>query len=691
MDVTGRAFWIQGPNAANALRWGDPDRPRVALRGTPGSSIPWAELRALVAHLRILRGDEAVDAALAPHRGPMSLIWRSLEPGLRPQEREARARAAAAVHGYLSHNSLMRLPLVRAWQGVLTPLCAGLDVLVPELAVADPQSLTVLVSLLGTQPDLRLMFGWDPDALPTDKMSRWDAGFALSTGERLRLLPGAAPAEPSLREDAPIAPAPDDSELGTLDSPEQLCEAMERAFACFGFTCCQRLGLRALRSPCADERTWRRINLLTGLSAYNRQVSTRGASPEEDAALAELLGSCFTEALAGESDPQARAHLLYRLCINSGRRKSDLPESLTLAERSLSAARGLPMAEAWARNGLAYVLGRMRRTDEAIAECIQAEALLRAPLPGVEEVERPLTRAVLLDNLVELCALAGRWEDAARWPITHDADLRIEMPPSGRTLKAMRNALRPGELRALALRGLILTEERLDPIESDWMAAHAADGAYRQGDAQAAVALYRQALASARRIAGEVEIRATETSLAMALLRAGRGGEAADALERLAGGAEDPASRAELAATRGWALAVCGDVAASESAINDAISAAVALGQRDLLARVACAAGEACLALGRPDEAGQAFRQALAMTRLGEGATAADALWALGGLMAIGVAQAAELEQALELLPEALPEAEAWWELPRLHAATLALGLPLSPVLAEFWSRRTGA
>jgi hypothetical protein len=88
--------------------------------------------------------------------------------------------------------------------------------------------------------------------------------------------------------------------------------------------------------------------------------------------------------------------------------------------------------------------------------------------------------------------------------------------------------------------------------------------------------------------------------------------------------------------------------------------------------RVARYAGEASWIFGRTDDARAAFGQALEIAQAfaESPVPAADRMSVLVGLhLADGDRSGAALRQALSLVPAALEDAEAWWDLPRLAEA----------------------
>ena len=132
-------------------------------------------------------------------------------------------------------------------------------------------------------------------------------------------------------------------------------------------------------------------------------------------------------------------------------------------------------------------------------------------------------------------------------------------------------------------------------------------------------------------------------------------------------------SAIELGATAGVIAAHRGDASAAEAEINQAIAAAVELGERDVLLRVAVAAGEAFMRLDRVDDAAAAFAQALELELVHEAPAVSDLLAASVGALSAGSEDHHLVERSLAVLEPALIDAEAWWLLEPLGRACTRL------------------
>ncbi len=683
-----------------------PDRVFVSA---PDQPLPWGALRVLLGALEARVGVERVLALADP--GPLSLCLSGLEPGLDAEGRARRERAAAALDGFMTHNPMVFGDLQNAWHALLVPLLreAGLAVVVPDALWLSTMELEVLVGaarasgtplwlgdpedterleplwqrsvddtilsllLLQANPDVSLVtVGDSSDALPTQPaaLSQLDPAPELRAWALL---------------DAP-ADAPQD-----LEGARVVLEAVRGCFRCFGFTVALRLALALLeREPPLPSEELGELHALAALSAYNRQVRGEG-----NLELAALLERHLLAARALLPSPAWQSHLLYRLVINTGRRKGALGDADTFAEESLAAAADptLPPGQAgwlraWALNGRAYLHIRRRALDAAINDELDALALLdQAQGPGVPANEVEPTRAVLYDNLTRMTLEGGRLDEARRWhALLEEADRRVlgEVGPVPR-MKAIAIARRERRLREAldqARAGLAAATARLSALYADLFAMEVGDLCYRLGDAAGAREAFGQALRLRERVADDPDVFQARLGLALSAWRAGDRGAAE---EQLLGLLQHPAAeretvRARLLAWLGVLAAELGDGSTADARINAGIELAVSTGDGDTLLEMALLAGRACLALERQEEAAEAYAQALALLETGDGLLAPAPLRLRAWLgIARTRADALALAEALRILPEALEDAEIWWALPLLKSMLDLLQPTLPP------------
>lgn len=694
------------------LAWAVENPRAIYLQGNAEFAVPWQGARSLVAQLRCRFGDREIATAITPSRALLSLVLRGLEPDLTEEDRAERELAKAHALGFMSHSGVARNPLVTAWATTLAPLLAGRisALVIPDVATLDRETLMLIRELYRRMPAgsrIEVILGQDPSgrlAGGDDVVPTMQHALHLSLLEALEDTVVESPVEsanPVMEEPGVDGweqrrdPLDDGLECRAWEalcsaprSPDsEVCElvfsAMRAAFSAFGFPATLRLGRELLaREPVLSQEATAELHTLVAVSGYNCQVEGR------DAALAEFLEQHFVAACAVETDPLRRSHLLYRLCINAGRRQRQLDQALEYAEQAIHEAGrpGLPAGlaafiEAWARNGRAYVLGRLHRWDEAVADCIRAHDLIQADvLPGAPAGEIPISRVVLLSNLAELALLSGDVAGASRWQQRMEqAEARLPTRVQYSTFLAVRIHRAEGRLRQAiqaAERGLSEARAQLNALAEERYAAELGDLCYRIGDAEASRRHLLLVLAIQRRIGTPEDLLRTEIGAALAAARSGHLEEAERDLGRLFAHSAFAAGapRAEILAEMGTIAARRKNAAEAKQYLNDAIAQAVDTGERDILVLVARAAGEVSLGLGEREEAREAFQRALAIAEKGSEGCPPPAVEIVRVLLGLwDASDDPDLPlRALRVAPDALRDGEAWWELPRLLHALVA-------------------
>ena len=687
-----------------ALR-SDGTEPGSSVTLVPASPfVAWGCARRLVAELETRLAPGALEAALASDRALASLVLPGLGE-LRPEERAHRDAHRADRLGYMTHNPTRLRPLVAAIGRLLAALLAraGIDqVVLPDFCRLDPESGRALL-FVEQQPMFTLVLGASPsasrpvdaiDRLPFDRAARWLE--TLRDRERVSHEDGG--------DEPPEEATRDGIELPSPPEPPPLSLAELRdAFGAYAFPAVAHAGVRLLATPDLDDDARAEVHTLVALAAYNQQVATAG-----ERALPGFLDHHLRAALALERSPLHQSHLLYRLTINSGRRQGDLAAAADYAEaaigRALEAARAADgpaaVAEAWALNGRAYLHARAGRLDAAIDDSERAVARLRgAALPPWLHEEGAAGLLVFCDNLAELYSRKGELEPAMRWQAELErAEARFPQSHVApfRWVTLLRQAGRFAEARERANEGVVRSREDDDPVNEERYLSELADIAYRLGDAAGALASFKAARALRAHLGDEGSLFAAEGCCALAALRASDLVEAQASLGRaltMPVAAEDVV-RAELLAALALVAGRGGDGARADALGNEAIALAVAAGVRDPLLRVSRLLGEACLALGRVDDARTALLQAIEIAYAFASDTSPPAVEiaavraALLGLE--GPAQVAEgAGAALHALAAGLADAETWWHLAavleRLPDEALSdpeLAAPLAPVVA---------
>lgn len=684
----------------------------------------WNGVRNLLAALTHRRGRETVEATLARHRPAASRLLPRFADELSPEEQAAAHRMTACPESHLSHNLLVQRPLFEAWAALLADLTRGATLVVPDAARLDRESLGALRTLYRRFPDRApdLILGYDPGRptpRPDEEGVIWEMPIEDGVKVALGLLaqPGAEGIEIDAVEaknkgesenletqdpdPSPYSPWNDPVEAAAWEGVPEVT-AIQAAFRRFAFTAALRLGLRLLASGVELSRSeTAEVHALVALAAHNRQFRSLG-----NRSLARFLERHLQTAWQHEMRPARRSALAYRLAVTVGRRLKQPTEGLEWASRAVEEAQreGIPPRqaahlEAWGRNIRAYARMEAKQVDEAKRECQRGFALLDAEVregAGSAEqaavAEDPLlreiafTHALLADNLAALAEMSGDDEAFRHWKEVG------ESPAAGvpglvrfEGLSWVRFHRREGRLdRALprALAALESARAEQDALREYRYAVQCADLLDRLGRHTEALEHFAEARALRRRLGDPRFLRAVDTAAASVARRAGRLAEARRLLEEALVEVQG-AARAECLAALGRVAAEAGKGEEAETRIGEAVDAAVESGERDVLVRVALAAGEASLRLGRREQAREAF---LRGDEIAEDETPAADRWALG----LGLAETAAepvradpVRELLTLLPQALDDADTWERLLRLERL-VSRGAPIGDDVALY-------
>jgi tetratricopeptide (TPR) repeat protein len=674
----------------------------------PRLPLPWAGARHLLALLRARLDDAAVEQAIAPQRATLSLVLRGLEGQLTAEERVQRAAQSGLCRGFLPSRGLSNRHLVEAWAACFAALFAGRDIVmvVPDLGNFDIESIALIRPLLRRQRgagSLRFVLGYNPSFGPADHLGQRCLEILEKELLLLEMLPetevetlrGAArdPAGEQGGSGARQAVDPLDDQgerrayealMATAGMPAAAaCKAvvhgMRAAFGAFGFPAALRLARALLERqpapPAAAE-----IHTIAAMSAFCLLPDAGGDT--ELVALAEHHFSC---ALTLETDPVRRVHLLYRLCLLNARVKQDLATALQCGDAAVEAARGqeaLPgrpaYFAAWAHNGRAYVRFRRGRLAEATTDCEHALELLRLAEAGrdVPASEAARARTDVLSNLARLAATTGDRARARSWLALCEEGAEALAPSANLPFIWLSVRLAEDDLWGAVRRytALLAKAQRAGNADLEALCAHClGDLYYRLGDARAAYAHFYTAWQTWRLTSDYPDdILTAELNCAVAAFRAGLLEAAEDGFRRLLRHplCTEPAAHAECLGALAMVAARRGDREQVENLAHEALQKARESGEREVLVRVARSAGEAYLTLQRWEEARQAFE--LARAQAADAADdrcsipAEDRLGVLMGLQECNTTDPDLTLQALVLVPAALEDVNAWWELPRL-------------------------
>ena len=680
----------------------------------PSLAPSWGAARSLIPQARAVIGNEAVERAIDTQREMLSLVLRGLEPRLSAKEREQRHQCSGLFLGSLPNVALRRRPLLVAWGEAIASLLHGQRafLIIPLLQRVDLSSLVTIRAILQRvrgRGELSLVIGHDPSFLPGEPM---DAQIhvlrerALAVFEALpstRVETVAAEPHGSGEGDAAANGEGNPAQRGvdvdllddgleqralqalrsganaTAEAFEVVLAAMRAAFNAFGFETSLRLGLVLAGHGRADPRVRRSIYSIVALSALNLDPLAKSKDWSTG-----VMEKYFTEALTGEPDAAARAHLSYRLCMVHGRAKNSLSTALSFADSAVETATGdaIPadragFFEGWARNGRAYARLRSGLAEEAAADCeLALERLAGESLAGIPELEIQVLRLLLSNNRSKIAQATHDQAGLVHWR-QRTREFLAALPTDDRPGHEW--MIPPEDKNDLAssrdyFEGLLArARERLDP-EAEAVGAHALGLIYyRLGDARRAREQFQTSLRIWQIIRGYPEdILTEELNCAVTAFRAELLPEAETGFERIrkspllgaeSAQAETLGALAMVAAKRGQP-----DVAIARA--QQAVSMAEASGERDSLIRVLRSVSEAHLMLERREEALAYLRRAMSAIAeaAAENSTVApeDHLGVLVGLLDCGAADDRAMLQALELLPAALGDPNAWWDLPRL-------------------------
>jgi tetratricopeptide (TPR) repeat protein len=661
----------------------------------PALAPPWRALRGMLAQAREVVGQELTMRAMRPHAGLLSLCLRGLDAELASSARRVRDKAGglrvATVPGVVSRPRALTRAFAETVVALLNGRCHVIAI--PDARRLDLESLRAIRPLLARaqgRAGIEVQIGYDPmRPQPSDPLDALRHALVEREMQRIEAMSITTVATATKRESdaaspesASMHPLDDDLEgralralaAGERPDAEMLLAALRVAFDAYGFEAALRLG-RVLAERAVDEETRREAIALAALSCHNLAPLARGT----DWPVA-FMRDHFTAALEGERDERRRSHWLYRLGMLEARACGRTAAALVLGGGAVAAAIAARdgHAEAWARNGRAYALMRARQLEQAARDCEDGLAALArdttAPEPCVA-----VTRVLLANNRAKLAGAMGDGEALCHWrdvtqrhlavipaderpshvwlaPPEDLADLRPTLQHHRACLEQARADLDP-EAEAVALHHLALCEYRLGE------AARAADG-------------FRRALELFRVIGADPgDIATEELNLSVSAFRAGdfdgaeRGFAALQNNELFSA----PGSQAELLGARAMiAAARCDGAEHALEHAREALALAEAADDPDALGRVLRSIGEALLALGKRSDAAAPLERALALADAHD-ATAEDLLGVLVAWLEAGSPDAQVAGRALALVPRALSDPNAWWELPRLLRALASL------------------
>jgi tetratricopeptide (TPR) repeat protein len=330
-------------------------------------------------------------------------------------------------------------------------------------------------------------------------------------------------------------------------------------------------------------------------------------------------------------------------------------------------AQHFAIAAQYARSLASY---REDRTAEAAAECQSALDLLASAKRGLDlsEVELALVSRNLLSDHIRFAFESGDTESAARSEqlrSRYEAVIPASWMPQIDWLPAQLFDADPEAAALQCTRRKDEARAALQPDAEAFWSYLAGELYYRVGDAGLTQENFRTAFELWLYMHHDVEdVLAAQLGCAVAALRANQPGEAETRFQSLRSHPHlaHAAGQAETLGALAMAAARRGDEESALHRISAAIAQAAACPEPDVMVAVNRSAGEMHRILGHFDESHAAFEQALA-TAVASGCSAPSEIFCL--LVGSAVDNARTIE-ALLLIPHALDDGNAWWELPRL-------------------------
>ena len=648
------------------------------LRTRPGFAVPWEGARRLLAQLRIEMGDAPVANALAPCRGLLSLVLGELDHCLTREQRRERDRHSALHLASLPLIEPCPRMLAEALAEALMPLCDGrrVVIVIPDCASLDRETLHLVRPLLrhaAGHGHVRFILGFDPRPRP-EPMKRLTIEPIVRELRLLAALDGTEEhkilgdlqrtdeldvTSPAL----PVDPLDDDLEWdawqalrATRDREVPLGDlalrGVRRACECFGFAEALELA-EALRPHELVSEQAAELHYLAGLAAAHS-----GSSPE----LAELSKSYLSAALAHTSAPTQRAAVMHHF--------NRVAPSNEIADRILEAARsGQAMIfEIAAQHARALVNYEQGQEGDAAVECQLALDLLASGKRGFDlsDAEHALVSWNLLSNHIRFAFESGDTEAAIRSEQLRarcEALIPLCRRPQIDWLPAQLFDADPETAAKQCTQHKLDARAALQPDAEAFWSYLTGELYNRIGEAGLAYENFAAAFELWVHMHADAEdVLAAHLGCAVAALRANRPGEAESRLQSLRSHPllSHAPGQAETLGALAMAAARWGDEESALSRISAAFAQAAQCVESDVMVSVQRSAGEMYRMLGRFDESRAAFEQALASARH---EIAPREIFCL--LVGAPIDTARTLE-ALLLVPKALEDANAWWELPRL-------------------------
>lgn len=664
---------------------------------------PWEAVRRALPELRRWLGDEAIDAAAASERARLSLVLRPLRAGLTAEQELERYSSSA--------QTLESLPafvgpaaLVASWGRFLTRAIGARSVVlrVSDLGSIDPESLEVLRHVLSHHAtgQARLELHGSQTPRPTVEPAAGAAAMVAGVAEELALTTGVElfpePLASGSADDPltqPLDVLDDGIEWRSLAElsragpvlavamVDRLCAAIAAAFEAFGYRTVVALG-QALLERQADFPNRHDVRLQVALAAARLIYAKHDF-------FTKLFQRLAGEILLDSPSSTTRCLVAYRLSVIALRLHGELGIGREHAERAVLESEALDVSpardayfRAWALSARALADYRLGAHAQAQRDSELSLRLLSEVSPAPDDFPASLVNAGrwhVLSNMARLADVGGRRVEASVWAerwaeLDWELGLTYQPPYTRLWARLCHQRLDEGIGRhaAHAERAAREKRPRLEAVYRETLGLLR----YRRGDVAEAFGDYTRARAIWRGVRlfadpagmafwrGSEEARAT-SAYAAAAARAGDLDVAREWLEAALGDAGSPGDRARLLARLCWVRSFRPGAADLEQRLDELRSERAQL-TAEAAVHAARVEGQALLAIGERRAAVRAFQVALEESKRAKRRDSEDWLCAALGLAACGEGSGEILEQALELLPDALDGSDAWWELPAL-------------------------
>lgn len=474
----------------------------------------------------------------------------------------------------------------------------------------------------------------------------------------------------------------------TAEEAEKAIEMMRRSYARFSFRAAIKIGLRVLEyCKVLNQQQKATVHGLVGSSANFYQFSHH-ANPPFDAFLAHHL----VKGLDGETAPEIRSALLYRITFTYAERMGNLEEALLWGEKTVDSALQNKLDEiaynyhvAWSYIVRSDVYAHAGKFDKFVADSQKAYAILEKGIANMEEAPNNEYNYWLIDYRLSLFNMSihqvytgdelNEYDHSRIW-YAKMSDIMKTMPKImlfdtfhwvdyHRNKYEIANALKACE------------EGIEDAIELKHGQIYvylfcAADFSYRMGNSAKAKEFFQSAN-DYRPMYNDLFMEISMNwFIANCQTRLEEFDEATALYNEELQIADTEEYQIKLYCKLAWIAAKRGNSEQFEAHINKTIDLAVGYGEQNLLLRVVTLAGNCLHELHKTQEAKDAYNQAFSLISSLNEVEQQDQLnhaylldLHIGYMIENGYNEKMTA-QSLKLVPKALDDLESWWNLPRL-------------------------